>query len=108
MDGKKNDAGKAPLALLPASALVEIAYVLDFGMRKYAAWNWKAGFAWSRLASACLRHVFAWLAGENRDPESGLSHLAHAACCLLFLLDFEKNKIGQDDRYTPVDNAPKG
>jgi hypothetical protein len=33
-----------------------------------------------------MRHVHAWRAGETKDPESGLHHLAHAGCCLLFML----------------------
>lgn len=97
--GIKYDQQKPPMALLSGPALTEIAKVLDFGSRKYAAWNWKGGFAWSRLAGALLRHIFAWLGGEDKDVETGLSHLAHAGCCLMFLLDFEANRLGTDDRY---------
>ena len=42
--------------------------------------------------------------GEDKDPESGLSHLAHAACCIMFLLEFEKTHPELDDRYKP--NVP--
>lgn len=97
--GVKFDAGKPPLALLSGAALTEVAKVLEFGAKKYAAHNWKGGFAWTRLASAALRHLFAWIGGEDKDPETGLSHLGHAICCLMFLLDFEVNHLGQDDRY---------
>lgn len=97
--GKKHDGGKPPMALLSGAALVEIAKVLEFGSKKYDSWNWKGGFKWSRLASAVLRHIFSWLSGEDKDPETGLSHLAHASCGLMFLLDFEVNKLGEDDRY---------
>jgi hypothetical protein len=51
------------------------------------------------VASAVLRHIFQWLGGEDKDSETGLSHLAHASCGLLFLIDFEVNKLGEDDRY---------
>jgi len=27
--------------------------------------------------------------GEKNDPETGLSHLAHASACLMFLIHFE-------------------
>lgn len=97
--GKKFDTGKPPMSLLSGAALTEVAKVLEFGAKKYAAHNWKGGFAWSRLASAALRHLFAWIGGEDKDPETGLSHLAHCSCCLMFLLDFEVNHLGQDDRY---------
>ena len=97
--GIKHDTDKAPLALLSGAALTEIAKVLEFGGKKYSVWNWKGGFKWSRLASAALRHLFAWLGGEDKDHETGLSHLAHLGCCVMFLLDFEVNKLGTDDRY---------
>ena len=35
---------------------------------------------------ACHRHLQAWWSGERLDKESGLPHLAHAVCCLLFLM----------------------
>lgn len=97
--GVKHDAGKPRMDLLPPEALSEVAAVLALGAEKYAAHNWRKGFAYSRLIAAALRHVFAWVGGENTDPESGKSHLAHAACCLLFLITFETTRTGTDDRY---------
>ena len=41
------------------------------------------------------RHIFAWWGGEDKDPETGFSHLAHAACCLLFLMEFQRNGWGR-------------
>jgi hypothetical protein len=73
--------------------------VLEFGAKKYDPWNWKGGFKWARVASAVLRHIFSWLGGEDKDPETGLSHLSHASCGLMFLIDFEVNKLGEDDRW---------
>lgn len=97
--GKKFDTGKPPMALLSGVALLEIAKVLEFGAKKYAPDNWRGGFAWRRVGSAALRHLFAWLNGEDKDSETGLSHLAHCGCCILFLLEFEVMKTGSDDRY---------
>ena len=98
--GVKHDSGKPRMDLLPPEALREAAAVLALGAEKYDAHNWRKGFAYSRLIAAALRHIFAWVGGENTDPESGKSHLAHAACCLLFLITFEVTKTGTDDRYT--------
>ncbi len=103
MDGtqpQKFDGQKVMLQLLPVDALEEIGRVLTFGAVKYAPGNWATGkgFAWSRLFGGLLRHLFAWARGEDKDPESGLSHLAHAGCMLLFLLAHVLRNHGHDDR----------
>jgi hypothetical protein len=97
----KFDDGKLPLHLLSTEAMNQTAAVLAFGAGKYAAHNWRKGFVWSRPLSAAMRHITAFNAGEDKDPESGLSHLAHAACCIMFLLEFEKTHKELDDRYKP-------
>lgn len=99
----KLDQGKIPLELLPFESLAEVGKVLAFGAEKYGRYNWRSGMEWTRLVGAVLRHLFAWMRGEHLDPESGLSHLAHAACGLLFLLAYEINQVGTDDRYAPAD-----
>lgn len=97
----KFDQDKLPLHLLSTEAMNQTAAVLAFGAQKYAEHNWRNGFAWSRPLSAAMRHITAFNAGEDKDPESGLSHLAHAACCIMFLLEFEKTHPHLDDRYKP-------
>ena len=98
----KHDQNKLPMHLLSTTALEEIAAVLQFGAEKYESHNWRKGFVWSRPLSAALRHLLAFNDGEDRDPESNLSHLAHAACCIMFLLEFEKTRPELDDRYKDV------
>jgi hypothetical protein len=77
--------------------------VLEFGANKYAAHNWQQGegFRYTRVLNSLLRHVFAYMRGEDLDPESGLSHMAHAGCNVLFILYYIKNKsrYKNDDRY---------
>jgi hypothetical protein len=97
--GKKFDFGKPPMSLVPTEAIREVAKVLDYGAKKYDPWNWKKGMKWSRLQDAALRHQYAWAEGENKDLETGLSHLAHSICCLMFLLTYEILGLGQDDRW---------
>ena len=97
----KFDQDKLPLHLLSTEAMNQTAAVLAFGAQKYAEHNWRKGFVWSRPLSAAMRHITAFNNGEDRDPESGLSHLAHAACCIMFLLEFEKTSKHLDDRYKP-------
>jgi hypothetical protein len=95
----KFDTDKLPVNLLSSEALLQTAAVLKFGADKYAEHNWRAGFAWSRPLAAAMRHIMAFNDGEDKDPESGLSHLAHAMCCIMFLLEFEKTHRELDDRY---------
>ena len=97
----KFDTDKLPLNLLSTEAMNQTAAVLKFGAQKYAEHNWRKGFAWSRPLAAAMRHLTAFNDGEDKDPESGLSHLAHAACCIMFLLEFEKTHQHLDDRYKP-------
>lgn len=101
--GIKFDSEKIPLNLLPTEALWEVGKVLALGRNKYDAYNWKNGMSWSRLYGAILRHLFAWMEREDKDPESGLSHLAHCACNILFLIVYEKLQLGEDDRWTKGD-----
>lgn len=96
--GRKDDQGKLPWGLLPFDAIEQVVHVLRFGANKYKARNWERGMAWSRPFDALLRHMTAWHRGETRDPETGLPHLAHAGCCLLFLLAMEVRSSGTDDR----------
>lgn len=60
--------------------------------------NWTQGFNWSGPYASMMRHLHAWWAGEDFDKESGVSHLAHAACNLMFLQHFEYNYKQGDDR----------
>ena len=97
-----NKQEKPSLSLLPTKPLLEIARVLDYGKEKYAAHNWRAGIDNSRLLDAALRHILANNEGETHDPESGLNHLAHAACMLLFALEQQERPITYaafDNRY---------
>lgn len=95
----KMDGQKPPMDLIPWESMEGVAQVLDFGRCKYQAHNWRKGFLWTRLASAALRHIFSWLSGEDNDKESGLSHIDHATCCLMFLSAHIKSKaMGKDDR----------
>lgn len=96
--GMKYDEGKPMMALLDPYAMEQLSLVLTFGAKKYDAWNWSKGIHYSRLISAALRHTFAFLRGEDTDPESGLPHLAHALCCLMFCLSMTKRHPELDDR----------
>lgn len=97
----KFDNDKVPLHLVDPLFNTATAHVLDFGQRKYHAWNWARGtFEWSRLYRAAMGHLNAWYSGEEFDPETGLPHLWHANCCLMFLTRYTYDGLGKDDRPT--------
>lgn len=87
--------------LLPREALDRIAEVYGFGAEKYAAHNWRRGYEWGKSYAALQRHLTAWWDGEDTDPESGLSHLAHAGFHVNTLLTFLVDHPDFDDRYRP-------
>lgn len=98
-EAKKFDGGKPPITLISRTALEEEARVMAHGATKYGRDNWRKGMDFSRLGDAAMRHILAYFDGEDKDPETGLSHLAHARCCLAFLIEYEARKYGKDDRH---------
>lgn len=98
-EGVKHDQEKPDMSLLSSSAILKVAEVMTFGKKKYGSHNWRNGIAWSRVLAAALRHLFAFLSGEDKDPETGLSHMAHLGCCVMFLLEYEDTHKNLDDRY---------
>ena len=92
-------ATKAPLGLVPPYAMEQTAWVHKLGADKYGPWNWReTGVCASTYVNAILRHLNAWRDGEDLDPESGISHLAHVACSANILMDAEYCDKLQDDR----------
>lgn len=85
----KHDHDKPRYSLIPPLAENEMVNVLTFGAKKYAPENWKNVDDLSRYIDAALRHIAAYRRGEIHDDESGLHHLAHAMCCLSFIIDIE-------------------
>ena len=92
----KHDSGKADWSLMPFEVVEEINKVLEFGANKYnekgisgpESWNWAKGSGlgkW-RVLNAVFRHLFAYARGQELDSESGLPHISHAACGLIFLI----------------------
>jgi hypothetical protein len=85
--GQKHDAQKPRHSLLPLGSVEGVIDVLEFGATKYGENNWQhVPNARTRYYDAAMRHLGAWWGGERLDAESGLPHLAHAACCILFLM----------------------
>jgi len=101
-EGRKDDSGKQRYDLLSPEALDGLVSVLTFGATKYADRNWEAGILYGRVFAAAMRHLWAWWMCVDRDSETGISHLDHAACCIHFLSTYEKRGMIE------FDNRPKG
>ncbi len=105
--GIKHDSGKPRWSLLPLGTVAQVVRVLEFGAAKYALDNWKTvPDARTRYFDALMRHVHAWWAGERNDPETGCHHLAHAGCCVLFLLWLDGESKGTDWRTAQTVVSP--
>ena len=98
LEGRKDDQDKLRYELIAPDTLDGLAAVLTFGAKKYNDRNWEAGMSWSRCFGAAMRHLWAWWRGEDYDPETGLYHLDHAFCCIMFLSAYSKRNVGLDDR----------
>lgn len=85
--------------LISPIAQIEESKVYGMGATKYDDHNWRRGYAWSLSIAALFRHLIAWMGGEDIDPESGLSHMAHARWHTGVLLEFQARDLGTDDRY---------
>lgn len=94
LEPMKFDTNKLDWSLIPLDSLEEILKVLEFGKLKYDSWNWAdaGGFKYTRVTNAMQRHLYAFLRGEDNDPETGLSHIAHLGCNVLFLLYYLKHE----------------
>lgn len=106
--GYRLNAGKDRYDLLPAKALHELVQVYGFGAGKYSDRNWEKGLGYMATVASLLRHVFAFVRGQDNDPESGLHHMAHAAFNCLALVEFHYTGKGKDDRpyKAPPDDRP--
>lgn len=89
---QKHDQDKTRFDLVCPDFVEGLAKVLTHGARKYSDNNWvNCPQPFQRYYSALQRHLTAFAKGEPADEETGLSHLYHAACCLMFLASFERN-----------------
>lgn len=93
--GLKFDSGKPDWSLLPMECIEEVVEILGFGRDKYGRDNWKllnSEEDLNRIYSAMIRHIVSYKSGDKIDSESGMSHLAHAMCNMVFLMYNEIHK----------------
>ena len=97
----KRKEGKAPLGLVPLAAIENIARVMEWGATKpaHTMHGWRKGLPYMERLDSALRHIHAFIEGEDNDDESGLCHLAHAMTQLSFVLEYMQTHPECDDRY---------
>lgn len=97
--GPKYDEGKVDWTLLPMFAVEEVAKVMGFGASKYYRDSWRKVPEYKRrYIAAAYRHIMDYFFRRvTPDGESGLHHLAHAACCILFVLEMDLLVETEDD-----------
>jgi len=91
--------GKLQWSLVDFKSLEGLVKVLEMGARKYDKHNWKKGMPITQVSESLMRHLFAFLNGEDTDPESGLSHISHVMCNAMFIEYIMREKPQFDDRY---------
>jgi hypothetical protein len=101
MEFKKYDSGKLEWDLLPENALNEVMKVIQYGKSKYGSHNWienSEGVEWTRYSNALERHLKKFKSGIDYDEESNLYELAHVITNALFLLTYQIEELGNDNR----------
>lgn len=84
---------------VPPVGILEVGRVMRVGAAKYGPMNWREmDISASVYYNAAMRHLFQWWDGADNDFETDLPHLAHAAACLLILLDAKAKAKLRDDR----------
>jgi hypothetical protein len=90
--------GKLEWSLVDFDSLEGLVRVLEYGKNKYARDNWKKGMPVTQVSESLMRHLFAYLRGEDVDSESGCRHLSHVMCNVMFLEYIMREKPHHDDR----------
>lgn len=99
----KNDQSKPDLSLIPPEALNAAARALMVGQIKYGRYNFYKGHKTSQLIAAAMRHLTAFMDGEENDPIDGQPHLGSVIACAAMLLKQQALGTLKDDRYKAED-----
>jgi hypothetical protein len=92
-------ARKPSPGFIPPVAILEESVVMALGAAKYGPFNWNdSPIDATTYYSAAMRHLMSWYTGEDADPESGASHLAHVRACMAILIDAKASNTLIDDR----------
>lgn len=105
--GLRYNEGKPRYDLLPPEALDALATHYGAGAKKYADRNWERGMAWCKCFASMMRHSWAWMRGEDIDPETGSHHMIAVAWNAIAIFTYYQRRIGEDDRPVIDNVAPR-
>lgn len=89
----------ALISVIPTASLLHLGEVMKLGARKYGPFNWReTPVPAETYMDAAMRHLLSWQDGEDEDPESGMSHLAHVMACCAIIIDAAENGMLDDNR----------
>lgn len=97
--GLRYNDNKTRWTLLDFDAVEGMVKVLEFGSKKYNDHNWKKGLKTTEIVDSMMRHMTAYLNGEQLDKESGLPHVDHIQCNAMYLSYMDKFKPEMDTRF---------
>jgi hypothetical protein len=104
--GRRANTGKLPVDLVPASLILGVAAVLKAGAEKYAPRNWEKGMELSIPYACAMRHMLAWLGGQDLDPETNRPHWEHVATNAAFIIEYQQ-RIAAGTLPASLDDRPK-
>lgn len=90
--------GKLQWSMVDFKSLEDMVRVMEFGAKKYGRNNWKKGLKTTEIVDSMLRHIYAYLDGEDVDPESGINHTGHIMCNAMFLSHMHLFRKDMDTR----------
>jgi len=94
-------ATKCPLHLVPPALAIGVAEAMSNGADKYGAYNFRdSGIAANVYTGAILRHLYAYMDGEDNASDSGIHHLKHIGASIALMLDSMAKGTFVDDRPT--------
>ena len=103
----RHNKGKLRWSLVDFKSLEDLVKVLEFGAKKYGDDNWKKGLPTTEICESMLRHTFAFMQGEDNDTESGISHIGHIMCNVMFLAHMIREKKEFDNRINRLSQNEK-
>lgn len=93
-------AKKAPLRYVPPALAIEASGPMEDGAIKYGPFNWREyPVEVVTYVEATLRHLYAFLDGQDNAEDSGHSHIGHAIAGLGIIADAKANGTLIDNRY---------